>query len=179
MIYLLRHTKPFVEKHICYGQTDLDLDPTTKDNDISEALNRVAEIDFSKVYSSPLKRCRLLADIICKDRGIVDPILDNRLLETNFGDWEMKPWDDIFESQEGKVWFENYLELKVPNGESFSDLVERARCFFSSIDESENILIVTHDGFIRATLVYFGEMKKQNIFEEKYPYGVLKTINKK
>ena len=161
MIYLLRHTKPFVEKHICYGQTDLDLDPTTKDSDILEALNRVAEINFSKVYSSPLKRCRLLADIICKDRGIVNPIRDN-----------------IFESQEGKVWFENYLELKVPNGEAFSDLVERAKCFFSSIDESENVLIVTHDGFIRAALVYFGEMKKQNIFEEKYPYGVLKTINK-
>ncbi len=176
MIYLLRHTKPHIESGICYGQSDLELDPCTKDKDIAQAIDSISHLSFSAIYSSPLKRCLYLAKEICRARENITLVVDSRVIETNFGSWEMQSWDDIHASDQGKEWFANYLENRAPGGESFNDMIERADSFFDSIKDKGNTLVVTHDGFIRASLVSQGKLKEIDAFNEKYPYGVLKTI---
>ncbi len=178
MIYLLRHTKPNIDEGICYGHSDLELFPHSVEDDLSKAIESIASLKITKIYTSPLKRCRVLAEAISRSRNMPQPIVDDRLMETNFGDWEMCRWDSIFESELGRAWFDNFLEVATPNGESFLDLQERSRSFFDSIGDQKNILVVTHDGFIRATLINQGILNKNEAFAERYPYGVLKIIEK-
>ena len=87
-IHIIRHIEPAIEKGICYGQTDVLLHDGYEKTHKQIAKN--IDTDFSQIYSSPLLRCKLLAQEISKDI-----IYDVRLMEVNFGDWEMKKWDEI------------------------------------------------------------------------------------
>src|SRR5688500_4962497 len=92
-IYLIRHTTPQVGKDICYGQSDLDLGDAFPQE--YEFLKNNLPGQFDMVYTSPLKRCRILAEKFNTNNFFVD----HRLLELNFGEWEMKAWDDINQVQ--------------------------------------------------------------------------------
>ena len=115
---LIRHTKTDVPPGICYGQSNVGLADSFEDEYIL-LKEKIKGRKFDKVYSSPLKRCSILAGKLFPDKEI---IYDNRLMELNFGDWEIKPWEDIENSPEGKAWFKNYLELPCPGGESYQDM---------------------------------------------------------
>lgn len=84
-IYLIRHTTPKIAKEICYGQSDIALASTFRE----EAKGVLQELPKSvhKVYSSPLKRCLQLAALI--PHQSLDQV--PQLQEMNFGDWELRP----------------------------------------------------------------------------------------
>ena len=82
-IYLIRHTTPQVEKGVCYGFTDVEV-ASSFDDELKEVKRKLRGIQFSHLYSSPLNRCRQLAENL--DKNI---IFDNRLKELNFGQMEM------------------------------------------------------------------------------------------
>ena len=97
-IYLLRHTRVDVPSGICYGQTDVSL-AETFENELAIIKNTLLYVTFEKVYSSPLRRCMRLA------KEFSDEIIsDARLMELNFGDWENKSWEEIFDCEKGKRW---------------------------------------------------------------------------
>jgi len=110
-IYLIRHTSPAVEKGICYGQTDIGL--STDFESCATKIIHSLPSDISAIYSSPSKRCTLLADLLPFSLKVK---IDLNLLELNFGDWEMKKWDDISPQE---PWFSDYINTKVPGGESY------------------------------------------------------------
>lgn len=168
MIYLLRHTKPDVSDGICYGVSDLDLDPRSFREDISSALKALESVNFSAIYSSPLRRCKRLADSI---ESACQVVVDKRLMEMNFGDWEMLSWQEIFSRDEGKRWFDNFITTKIPGGESFEQMVERAASFLEDIDQSQDIVVVTHAGFVRAMMVASGKEIAERVFDIKVEYG--------
>src|SRR6478736_3062578 len=91
-VYLVRHTETVCEKGICYGQSDVG---------IREPYDTVFESILSQLpqdailYSSPLQRCAILAKHIQNNSKIDSIIEDTRLMEMNFGDWELKSWDVI------------------------------------------------------------------------------------
>lgn len=172
MIYLLRHTKPEIAPNICYGQSDIGLCGDFYSQHLLVVLDSVSTLNLNKVYSSPLYRCHILAaEIVCKLK-LSPVVVDRRLMEMNFGDWELQSWDFIFKSKNGKCWFDNYLTQKCPNGESFSDMIQRAHSFLEEImNEKEDILVVTHAGFIRAIMVAAGKLTKNNMFEKNVEYG--------
>ncbi len=173
MIYLLRHTKPAVKEGICYGVTDLELDSTSCEQDIKCAVETLQGLEFEAIYSSPLKRCMTLAKAAS---GGAEIIVDPRLKELDFGDWEMTPWSDIFNQAEGKKWFDNYIEISTPNGESFRELISRAESFIADIKSLKgDILLVTHAGFIRAAMVALGKVSAYEVFDMDIKYGALAT----
>ncbi len=169
MIYLLRHTRPNIKTGICYGITDLELDPTSYIADITQIKESLSRVHFDAIYSSPLKRCRQAAEAFCTEGEI---ILDARLKEMNFGEWEMMQWSDIFETQSGKEWFADYINCPTPRGESFSDMVRKARSFIEEIkDNNGTVLVVTHAGFIRAAMVASCVTSVSEVFDRAIEYG--------
>lgn len=179
IIHLLRHTKPDIDSGICYGITNLGLDPTTAEFDIITAADLVQHKSLKTIYSSPLKRCLQLATAITEMRDKNETVsIDLRVRELDFGDWEMMKWDDIFLRPQSKEWFENYIEAKTPNGESFREMIERATSFFNEIknQSSDEILVVTHSGFIRAALVATEKLTPLEAFDLKIEYGELITF---
>lgn len=70
-------------------------------------------------------------------------------MEMNFGDWEMKKWNDI-DQQDLKVWMNDYLRVTCPGGESYHDVKSRLKSFMSEkLRDEYSYMIVTHGGIIK------------------------------
>ncbi len=176
ILYLQRHTRPDIDPKICYGQSDIDLHTSYPETDLPKVIERLQGVKVHALYSSPLKRCHRLASDLQAAVGAKDIILDSRLMEMNFGHWELTPWDDIYATESGKEWFQNYLHHKTPNGEAFIDVVDRATSLLKDIRLSDDILAVTHGGFIRAMLVATQQQPLDRVFEVEINYGDLIEI---
>ncbi len=166
-IYLIRHTTPDIEKGICYGQSDLNLKGNYTE-EFETVLNQIQTKKDFKVISSPLKRCALLAKHFSNNI-----ILDNRLKELNFGDWELKAWNDIPE-KDINPWMTDFVNVAVPNGESYVQLASRVHAFFEDNIHSENnqnLIIVSHAGPIRVILSMLLKLQLKDSFSIKINYG--------
>ena len=104
-ITLIRHTRVAVETGICYGWSDVGVAPSFE-TEASRVKENISNEQFDIVYSSPLSRCRKLA-AFC---GFHEPILDDRLKELNFGEWEMKKWDDLTDPRL-ELWYKDWIHL--------------------------------------------------------------------
>ena len=168
-IYVIRHTRVSIDSGICYGQSDVDLAQTFEQE--LGMYKSCLPSDFDKVYSSPLKRCHLLADALSPDNVMTD----NRLMEMNFGDWELKSWSEI-DSPDARNWMDNYTDVSAPNGESMQDLFNRVKEFYQLVkNENETkILMVTHAGVIRCLWALLLDIPLHNAF--KIPVGFGETL---
>lgn len=170
-IYLVRHTETVCAKGICYGQADVEL--------MEPYLEQFVEIkkqlpENALFYSSPLLRCTILANFLSSSEYNVD----KRLMEMHFGNWELKSWDDI-PSDEINPWMNDFVTVKVPQGESFEILNDRVLSFIGEklIDASSPIVIVTHAGVIRSFLCKQMNLPLKDAFSNKVEFGqVIKMI---
>jgi alpha-ribazole phosphatase len=143
-IYLIRHTTPKISKGICYGRSEVQLADTFYQE--AESLRKILPETFDIVFSSPSQRCYQLARLLRAKKRLGD----DRLLEMDFGDWEMKAWDTI-DKNNLDVWMKHFVTMRVPNGESFMDLHDRVNEFIKTLvtKSYKNTAIVTHAGVIR------------------------------
>lgn len=170
-IYLIRHTETVCEKGICYGQSDVELRLPYMDH-FQEIKKQLPE--KALFYSSPLQRCTILANFLSSS----DYTVDKRLMEMDFGSWEMKKWDEI-PSDEVDPWMKDFVTVKVPQGESFVDLYNRVLTFMDGqlIHEELPIVIVTHAGVIRSFLCKIMHLELKDAFSNSVEFGqVIKVI---
>lgn len=159
-IYLIRHTTPKVEKGICYGQTDLDVTDTFIDE--VESIRPYLPSSIEYVYSSPLQRCRKLADALFPSYQIH---VNNDLMELNCGDWEMQLWNEIPKS-EIDPWMEDFINVQVPNGESYLQMHARVIDQFNKIAEQKlPAVIVAHGGVLRTILAHITQTPLKESFD--------------
>jgi len=165
-IYLVRHTTPNIEKGICYGQSDIGITATFS-TEVTEIKKQIPTDQISAVYCSPLQRCKILAKTFD-----IPIIYDKRLKEIDFGDWELKGWDDIPSSQLDP-WMKDFVYTQIPNGESYIQLQQRVLECYNSLDHTseERIVIVTHAGPMRALLSYIRNIELKDSFAIKISYG--------
>ena len=174
-IYLVRHTAPAVEKGICYGQSDIDVTASF----LSEAaiIQQHLPANIVAVYSSPLQRCSKLAAHLFPNHSIQ---LDDQLMEINCGMWEMKRWDDI-PKEEIDLWMEDFVNVRIPGGESYADLLERVSNSFNEVHQQHRpSVIIAHGGVIRSILSHItGTQLKDSFSTFSLHYGcVVKITNK-
>ncbi|TGD56691.1 alpha-ribazole phosphatase [Flavobacterium humi] len=164
-IYLVRHTETVCEKGICYGQSDVGLR-----EDYRQLFADIkAQLPSNAVYySSPLQRCTLLADYLSGSNYSTDA----RLMEMHFGDWELQKWD-LIAPEELNPWMEDFVNVPVPNGESFVDLHARVLDFIETElqNRSQPIVIVTHAGVIRSLLCKITNLPLAEAFTNKVDFG--------
>ncbi len=174
-IYLVRHTETVCEKGICYGQSDVDIrEPYIEIfNDILKQLPQDAIL-----YSSPLQRCKILANHILSNSNVDLIKEDSRLMEMNFGDWELKNWNEI-PKEILDPWMADFVKTAVPNGESFIELDNRVQDFFEKEiynNYTQPVIIVAHSGVIRSVLCKISGSSLQDAFINKLDYGVVIKI---
>ncbi|HEY6141971.1 MAG TPA: alpha-ribazole phosphatase [Flavobacterium sp.] len=167
-IYLVRHTETICEKGICYGQSDVRiLEPY--DVLFESILNQLPQ--DAVLYSSPLQRCTILAKHILENTKIDSIAEDSRLMEMNFGDWELQKWDAI-SPEVLNPWMQDFVNVRVPNGESFVDLNERVLDFLQEIKPIEKpLIIVAHAGVIRSILCKLNDLPLKDAFQNSVNYG--------
>jgi alpha-ribazole phosphatase len=149
-IYLIRHTAPAIDKGICYGQSDVAVSSNFF-HDAQEIKKRIPP-NIKAIYSSPLTRCRQLAEFLFPGQQI--EYMDE-LKEINCGRWELKSWEQI-DKDELDHWMKNFVHVCFPGGESLLQLHERVVNAFSSISQSGHspVAIITHAGVIRSILSF-------------------------
>lgn len=165
-IYLIRHTTPAVDKGTCYGQADLDV--TESFFDEAALIKQYLPAHIQSVYASPLQRCSKLAQHLFPSHNI---LFHDELKEINCGEWELKKWDDI--PQEIVMpWMNDFVNVRIPGGESYLDLFERTTTMFESIAaKKETAAIVSHGGVLRSILSHLTDtalIESFNVFKLQY-----------
>lgn len=171
-IYLVRHTSVEYDLSVCYGQTDVNLADSYME-EFEKVKNKLPDLENFTAYSSPLKRCTMLAEHIFKG----DIKKDNRLMELNLGSWELEPWEYIQENL-FLNWNGEYHLTTPPEGESYQELFDRAAQFYDEIStsNSNDIVIVSHMGVIRAIIAHILHMPVKKAFSLKLDYGGVSMI---
>lgn len=107
---------------------------------------------FDYVYTSDLLRCIHTLDYL---QIPVKPIVDQRLREMNFGDWEGKTYNELKDLKMYRNWLDNWENAPVPNGESATIFKSRVDSFLyelfhhRKLKNPQKILLITHGGVIR------------------------------
>ncbi|KAF2330271.1 alpha-ribazole phosphatase [Flavobacterium daemonense] len=169
-IYLVRHTETVCEKGICYGQSDVNI-AEPFDVIFDEIVSQLPSEAI--VFSSPLQRCVVLAKHIKKNIKTILYQEDVRLKEMNFGDWELKNWNEI-PPEQLNPWMEDFVNIRASNGESFVELHERVGNFISEIiskNIQDPIVIVAHAGIIRSILCHQTSLPLKEAFQNKVDFG--------
>ncbi len=162
ILHLIRHPRPLIEPGVCYGQLDIEAE---NHGALAESLRRRLPPDVP-VWSSPLRRCRVLAE-----RLHPSPSFDARLMEMNFGTWEGRPWDAL-PRDEIDAWAADVTDYAPPGGESAAKVLERVCDFLGERDESE-IAVVTHAGVIRLLVSHLEKRPLNEVLAREVPYGEL------
>ncbi|MFR9650803.1 MAG: histidine phosphatase family protein [Rikenellaceae bacterium] len=175
-VVLQRHTHPDIRERLCYGWSDIDVRREYLDVDLPEVMAQyrsTIEIgSIERLYSSPLQRCSRLAADLQPLTSAHEIIFDDRLKELNFGEWESRSWDEIYQLEGSKGWFDDYINVAPPKGESFIDLLHRAESLLELLrSRGEDAIVVTHSGFIRATMAIIGRCALEEVFNDEIKYG--------
>lgn len=146
-LFLIRHPRPAIDAGVCYGRSDVELagDPVFVAADVAARLRSYLPAT-APVYSSPLRRCRQLAEHLHEA-----PISDGRLMEMNFGEWELQAWDSIPRDHIDQ-WAADPSGFVPPGGESATQLQARVIDFVTSLQLADvmEAVLVTHAGVIKA-----------------------------
>jgi alpha-ribazole phosphatase len=183
-LYLIRHTSVEVDnKEICYGHSEVALNKTYVSE--AEAIIDKLPTNIDCFACSGSNRAIKLANYFkyyyFRDE-VVPLLVDDRLKEMNFGDWEMKAWNAVNQDDLNK-WMNSFVSEKVPGGESFEMVLERVRAFLfylkihPLLKGKEKMAIVAHSGSIRAMLCHLNKIPLEKAFTDlKVDYGSIHKV---
>jgi probable phosphoglycerate mutase len=104
------------------------------------------------LWSSQLSRARETAEIVGAELGLGEPRIDERLAESNRGDWEGRLIDEIRrdEPEAWAAWRRAGEASRFPGGESLGEHMARVSAALDEIAAGEvPALVVCHGGTIR------------------------------
>jgi alpha-ribazole phosphatase len=162
-LYLIRHPKPDIDTGICYGRSDLGL---AEDAVASAGILRPLLPADAPLFTSPLRRCLELARALH-----AEPMVDERLVEMHFGNWEMRRWTEI-PRHEIDAWAADPVGYTPPGGES--PLAMRARVAPLLRELPDLAVVVAHGGVLRACVAEL--VGVANWYELHFDYGSASLI---
>jgi alpha-ribazole phosphatase/probable phosphoglycerate mutase len=133
---------------------------------------------WTRIVSSPLKRCAEFAQELAADLQVPFTIEDN-FKEIGFGEWEGKTPDDILalDSQALNHFYADPVHNRPPGAEpldSFSERVWQAYLDIVNTHQNEHTLIVGHAGVARAITANILNMSLDDVYSRlKIEYGAI------
>lgn len=149
------------------GHTDIPL------NEIgfkqgAKVAQRLKKEKVAAIYSSDLLRARQTAELIAEEHNLT-VITMPEFREIHFGVWEGKSYKDINKlyPEMLKIWLTDPKNLKIPEGETFPEMLARAWQGLTKIllnHKNETVIIVAHGGTIGALLCSILDMDLKNLW---------------
>jgi alpha-ribazole phosphatase len=136
---LLRHLPTDIAPGHCYGRLDL---PPGTGGDAGAALAGLAGFAVTALFSSPARRCLVLAEQVAAATGLAVRV-DARLWELDFGAWEGRSWDAVPRAALD-AWAADPWGFAPPGGESGAALVARVQDFHAQLPPGA--VVVSHGG---------------------------------
>jgi alpha-ribazole phosphatase len=171
---LVRHLAPLVEPGVCYGRLDVPLHPAAVE-DLPAFASRAEFRGAARVWSSPAQRCRLVAEAI--GRALDAPlILDPRLRELDFGEWEGARWSSLDRDAFDR-WAAAPELFAPPGGEQGAALIARVReAHCALLRDDENCVVVSHAGPLKVLAALFRQ-EPINLFNRSPAFGEIVAID--
>lgn len=157
-LLLVRHAEPR-DGDCCHGaRSDPALSPLGVRQAAALPLRvRVLADEFGavrRVVTSPAARARATAAPFVATFGL-EPVVDERLRERDWGDWEGRPWDELWPTVPREVTADaaSYLAWTPPGGEATEDVAARVDAALADLlGAGGTTVVVTHAGVVRQVL---------------------------
>ncbi len=142
------------------GNTDTPLN-TCGIEQAEQLATRIAEEKIDALYTSPLARARMTAEIIGQKCGLA-PNLDDRLREKSVGDLESLTVEEVERRYPNlvRLWQVSTDHVPLPNEETPAQVQQRVQAFVADLREryanGTRVGVVSHGGtlgFLIATLI--------------------------
>ncbi|MCZ2497284.1 phosphoglycerate kinase [Xylophilus sp. Kf1] len=145
-LWLVRHATPLIAPGTCYGRLDIPADEA----DTETAADALATIlpPQAALVSSPLLRCRQLADALVHRRPGRLLRQDPRLAEMHFGTWEGRLWADLGAAALD-AWAADFAHHAPGGGDTVQGFVDRIAEVVDELPDGDTVWI-SHAGVIRA-----------------------------
>lgn len=150
-LHLVRHPQPLVDKSTCYGRSDIAVAPEMLAQSAAQLLPQLRALPHDwPLVSSPLQRCAKLAHSLAQAMHRPAPQVDPRLQEMDFGQWELRPWDDI-PWAEVEAWNADLAHYAPGGGETLTEVAGRMWQAFDELlaTSAEGVIVICHAGSIR------------------------------
>jgi alpha-ribazole phosphatase len=149
-LWLLRHAAVQLEAGLCYGASDVPADPALT----QQAARAAAEVlpPGLGVRVSGLARAAQLVNALREWRpDLPSAVVDVRLNEMDFGEWELRPWNAVPQIAFDR-WMANFGQHRFGGAESTQMVLNRVA---AALEEqraagADEALWITHAGVIRA-----------------------------
>jgi probable phosphoglycerate mutase len=147
-IYVVRHGRTSANASgLLLGHADPGLDELGQRQ--AKALAQVIPAG-ARVLSSPLRRCRETARALG-----VEPEIDERLVELNYGDYDLRPLSEI----PAEVWatWRADASFRPPGGETLEELAVRVGSLLEAVlaeAGAGDVVLVTHVSPVKAALAW-------------------------
>ncbi len=147
-LILVRHPRPALAPGICYGRSDVAVSADEQAR-VLQALLRMLP-SHTPLITSPLQRCAALAASL--HGALASPSLrvDERLVELDFGTWELRAWNDIARA-EVDAWAADVAQYRPGGGESVTDAARRVALAYADLQrlQAPCAIVVCHAGTMR------------------------------
>jgi broad specificity phosphatase PhoE len=153
-VFLARHGQTaYNHEGRFQGQQQIPLDDTGREQ-AEELAERAVPYGFAALWCSPLLRARETAEAVSRRIGL-EPVEDERLMETDAGDWTDRSFADV--QSEAPEEFAAFIAadpgFAFPGGESFAEQEVRVAAALERVEAGPlPALVVCHGMVIRAAL---------------------------
>ena len=119
-VVLLRHGRSTSNTaHTLAGRTPgVELDDHGR-KQAEGVVDRLVGLDIAEIVRSPLLRCEQTVGPIAVDRGLT-PVVEDRLIEVDYGDWTGRPLKELLEEPLWKVVQRHASGAVFPGGEGLA-----------------------------------------------------------
>ena len=123
-------------------------------------------------------RTDLLVDFQAWGASSGECVDDARLLELNFGNWEMQPFLSNPDPRLAE-WYADYLHVPATGGESFVQQYHRVAAFLDELRTLpySHVVVFAHGGVLVCAQIYAGLTRPEEAFSVLPPYGGMVHIS--
>lgn len=183
-IYLVRHGESFFNRSKRFtGWIDSRLTLKGK-RQARKVAKSLKEAEFDVAYTTTLSRAEETLKYILKYHPGMKVIVDDRVIERNYGDLSGKFHASYVKKHPKLFWvYRRSYDVPPPGGESIKQVEERVMPFVKEViekmkKEKINVLIVSHGNSMRPMRRYFEKlsvkemMKLENAWDKAYVYEI-------
>lgn len=178
MIYFVRHGSTDWNEHKnskgikdpkCQGRIDLPLNETGIEQ-AKQTAEAIKGKKFNRIICSPLLRARQTCDIIYNGVGNTPIVIDERIIERNFGEFEGYTRSEF----DFMGFWNRNSKQKFKHAESIMEIEKRVFEFLNELKQKpdDDVLIVSHGGVGCIMMSYFkGIPSDGNYLSFEMPHG--------
>jgi alpha-ribazole phosphatase len=178
-VWLVRHA-PTTLSGICYGQSDVPVDPGPVEAAqlIARQWQQSHPSNAPELWSSPWVRALSVARELGKHWRVPWQV-DARLSELAFGVWEGRQYTEIAaqDAVRWQHWALNYELEAPPQGETAAELRRRATAWLDERRSSEStVLAITHAGVVRTLRAVIRGLPYSSVAGDSVPHLTLEQL---